>query len=637
MVFSLRKFLYPFFLAYCQLCGLARSFTEGEYDGRSSSEAGGGFCPAAPAAAPPAAAPPAAAPAAGGGMMSGMMGSMASGMATGVGMSMASRAMDGIMGPRQTEVVHKHEGGAPAAAPQSSTCQMQQQDQLNQCMKSANDSSACQFYMDTLKSCQQSQQPAGSESHSGPPTPGTTSSTRVNLLNVCDLAPSTLYKEHELEKGHTSVWGSWFDPDAKKWGFACCRSLERRTRCSLLPEEEGESVPEDSTLSLHARVKRPRVYFEITIGFSPAGRIVMELRPDVVPDTAENFRCLCTGERGLGASGKPLHYKGSKFHRIVQGFMCQGGDITMGDGTGGESIYGERFPDENFKLEHTAAGVLSMANSGPNTNRSQFFICSSASEFLDAKHVVFGRVVEGLDIVMRMDQAGSESGRVTLPITISDSDDESQKKPSAAPAFAPPARRAVDERSAAPARGSSGRELLEGGNLEKKLTLVSPGGGSSGSSGGKGGGKGGKGTGSGDSPDMLALASELERMAGPGGGKGGPPEEPPKPGEPQRMIMRSDGRKKIHTTFPDGAEMIEEYDDKTDVLLLRKTRKPSKLGKEGEWVWEVGQAPEAAFDPYADLLRASTSNPIFIRKDTPEHFQWRVRNLPFPADVYSVS
>ncbi|CAE8640447.1 unnamed protein product, partial [Polarella glacialis] len=237
---------------------------------------------------------------------------------------------------------------------------------------------------------------------------------------MSDLAPSTLYKEHELEKGHTSVWGSWFDPDAKKWGFACCRSLERRTRCSLLPEEEGESVPEDSTLSLHARVKRPRVYFEITIGFSPAGRIVMELRPDVVPDTAENFRCLCTGERGLGASGKPLHYKGSKFHRIVQGFMCQGGDITMGDGTGGESIYGERFPDENFKLEHTAAGVLSMANSGPNTNRSQFFICSSASEFLDAKHVVFGRVVEGLDIVMRMDQAGSESGRVTLPITISD-------------------------------------------------------------------------------------------------------------------------------------------------------------------------------------------------------------------------
>ncbi|CAE8694645.1 unnamed protein product, partial [Polarella glacialis] len=185
--------------------------------------------------------------------------------------------------------------------------------------------------------------------------------------------------------------------------------------------------------------------------------------------------------------------------------------------------------------------------------------------------------------------------------------------------------------------GSSGRELLEGGNLEKKLTLVSPGGGSSGSSGGKGGGKGGKGAGSGDSPDMLALASELERMAGPGGGKGGPPEEPPKPGEPQRMIMRSDGRKKIHTTFPDGAEMIEEYDDKTDVLLLRKTRKPSKLGKEGEWVWEVGQAPEAAFDPHADLLRASTSNPIFIRKDTPEHFQWRVRNLPFPADVYSVS
>lgn len=148
-------------------------------------------------------------------------------------------------------------------------------------------------------------------------------------------------------------------------------------------------------------------------------------------------------------------------------------------------------------------------------------------------------------------------------------------------------------------------------------------------------GTNGKGGYPGDSPEMAALAAELERLAG--GGKGIAPEEPPKPGEPQRVCMRSDGRKKIHTTFPDGGEMVEEYDEKTDVLLVRKVRKQTTVGKEGDWVYEVGQATEAAFDPYSDTLRASSSNPIFLRKDTPEHFQWRIRNLPYPADVYSVS
>lgn len=113
-------------------------------------------------------------------------------------------------------------------------------------------------------------------------------------------------------------------------------------------------------------------------------------------------------------------------------------------------------------------------------------------------------------------------------------------------------------------------------------------------------------------------------------------EAPPKPDEPKRLCMNSDGRKKIHTTFHDGAEMVEEFDEKTDILLLRKTRRPTKLGGEGEWVFEVGQAPELAFDPHADLMRASSSNPIFMRKDTPEHLQWRIRNLPYPANVYSV-
>ena len=161
-----------------------------------------------------------------------------------------------------------------------------------------------------------------------------------------------------------------------------------------------------------------KVYFDITIDDEPAGQIVFGLFGNVVPKTVKNFATLCDGSAGVGNAGKALHFQGSSFHRIIPGFMAQGGDFTNGNGTGGESIYGNKFNDENFDIKHSKPYLLSMANAGPNTNGSQFFITFKETSWLDGRHTVFGEVLEGVDVVLALEKIGSGSGTTSKKATI---------------------------------------------------------------------------------------------------------------------------------------------------------------------------------------------------------------------------
>lgn len=227
----------------------------------------------------------------------------------------------------------------------------------------------------------------------------------VDLNRALELDASNAAAKNELVKAKKLIAA------AKKKEKAAYGNLF--SKISVYDEKPVVEIKAPSNASIAALVtdpSNPRVFMEISMGGQVKGRIVMVLFASVVPKTAENFRCLCTGEKGNTASGKALHYKNSIFHRVIPNFMIQGGDFTAFNGTGGESIYGAKFADENFDLRHEEDGLLSMANAGKNTNGSQFFITTTLTPHLDGKHVVFGKVVEGMEIVRMIENTPTNTG-----------------------------------------------------------------------------------------------------------------------------------------------------------------------------------------------------------------------------------